>query len=491
MRMLSIRQWMIVGMLLFAALAVLFFHAADSLDQRVLHLSTRQSAENSARLDTAERTIAANPDLWRDPGWQDATRQTLGTLGIGAVIRDASGAEIFRTGTTASNWRASREETIVERGQQLGSMSLFAPFRPNPFAGVAAWLAVLLALLFVRWQMGRYMVRPLEAMGHAARKIAGGDLDFSIPRSRVREVANVRDAFEAMGAGLRASIARQAELEEERRFFVGAIAHDLRTPLFALRGSLVGLEQGLADSPEKAAWYIAVCRQKADQLDRLVNDLFTYTKAEYLEQALHREYLELGPLLTRVAEDARPRATAADITIRLAGPDTGCTVEGDAHLLERAVENLLDNALHHTPAGGTITVRWEVGESGSREVGRSEASLRLSPTAHRLPAATFTVADTGPGIAARDLPHLFDPLYRAEESRNRETGGAGLGLTIARRILRAHGGDLTAANGPSGGAEFHGWLPLSRAETPSAITGPANGAIPEPDGAQIGKHASV
>ena len=102
------------------------------------------------------------------------------------------------------------------------------------------------------------------------------------------------------------------------------------------------------------------------------------------------------------------------------------------------IENLLDNALRHTPAEGTITIRYET-------------------SADRV---AFTVADTGPGIAARDLPHLFEPLYRGEASRNRETGGAGLGLAIARRILRAHGGDLTAANGPAGGAEFTGWLPL-------------------------------
>jgi signal transduction histidine kinase len=463
MRMLSVRQFMLVGMVLFITCAALFYHLADTLDQRVLHLSTRQGTDQTAALDAAERAVTADPAHWRDPAWQDTTQQTLDSLGIAAVIRDPSGAEIFRAGNVGPSWHVSRRETVVEQGQQMGTVDLSARFRPNPFAGIAAGLAVLLALLFVRWQMGRYMVRPLEAMGRAARRIAGGDLDFSIPPSRVREVANVRDAFETMGAGLRESITRQAELEEERRFFVGAIAHDLRTPLFALRGSLVGLEQGLADSPEKAAWYVAVCRQKSDQLDRLVNDLFTYTKADYLEQTLHREGMELGSLLTRAADDARPRAQAAEIAITLTGPDTGCRIEGDTHLLERAVENLLDNALRHTPAGGTITLRWgrEGGTAERRNGGDMQAPSALSTSSASPPIATFVVADTGQGIAARDLPHLFEPLYRAEESRNRETGGAGLGLTIARRILRAHGGDLTAANGENGGAEFRGWLPLA------------------------------
>src|SRR5207248_9285396 len=109
-------------------------------------------------------------------------------------------------------------------------------------------------------------------------------------------------------SGLRASLKRQADLEEQRRFFIGAIAHDLRTPLFSLRGYLEGLGQGLASSPEKAARYVAVCRQKADQLDRLVSDLFAYSRPEYLEQTLHPGPLEVGSLLRRGVEGVRARA---------------------------------------------------------------------------------------------------------------------------------------------------------------------------------------
>ena len=159
---------------------------------------------------------------------------------------------------------------------------------------VGALIALGFTVFYVSRQIGRYVIRPLEAMSQAARQIAGGGLDFELPISRVREVAEVRAAFEAMGEGLRASIGRQAALEEERRFFVGAIAHDLRTPLFTLRGYLEGLERGLATSPEKVAHYIAVCRQKADQLERLVADLFAYTRAEYLEQTVQREQQASG-----------------------------------------------------------------------------------------------------------------------------------------------------------------------------------------------------
>ena len=319
--------------------------------------------------------------------------------------------------------------------------NLFIPAGNSVLAVVVGVLAVALALLFVHWQMGRYVVKPLEALSAAARRIAGGNLDFALPESRVREVADVCEAFEAMGTGLRDSLRRQAELEEERRFFIGAIAHDLRTPLFALRGYLEGLDQGLAASPEKAAAYVAVCRQKADQLDRLVADLFAYTRAEYLEQTMQSESLELGALLRRAVEGARARARHKGVRLTIDGTAEECSVQGDEHLLERAVENLLDNALRHTPEGGAIEVRWRC------EAGR----------------VVFSMADTGPGIPQCDMPHLFDPLFRGETSRNRQTGGAGLGLAIARRALLASGGDLAARNRSEGGAEFTGWLPARSA----------------------------
>ena len=304
-----------------------------------------------------------------------------------------------------------------------------------------------LTMASIAWLAGRTVLRPLAAMRAAARQIAGGDLDIRLPDPPLREVADVADAFGAMGTALRASLERQAELEQQRRMVIGAVAHDLRTPLFSLRGYLEGLDRGLANTPERAAHYLAVCRQQADALERLVADLFTYTRLDYLEEVPRREPLELGALLSAAVEAARPLADERRLHLVASGP-CDCSLEGDAHLLTRAVENLLDNALRHSPAGGSVAVCWE----------RSPAGWR------------FAVGDSGPGIAPADLPHIFDPLYRGDASRNRGTGGAGLGLAIARRILRAHGGDLTAANRPGGGAELTATLPCEvRAAAPTLL----------------------
>ncbi|WP_080832261.1 sensor histidine kinase [Cohnella massiliensis] len=296
-----------------------------------------------------------------------------------------------------------------------------------------------LAVFLIGYAMRKWIARPLEAMGEAARRIAGGDLDVELPESRIREIAEAREGFEAMVAGLRQSVERRAELEEERRFFIGAIAHDLRTPLFALRGYLDGLDQGIASSPEQMKKYVAVCKEKSNQLDRLVSDLFAYAKTEYRETVRLEDHADLAEVVHKSVDGIRRAAESKNISVRAEIPGEACPARGDAHLLERAVSNLLDNAARHTPAHGEIFVRCHA------EGGR----------------AVVTVRDTGSGFALSDLERVFEPLYRGEASRNRDTGGAGLGLTIARRIFRAHGGDLAAANRPEGGAELTGWLPVS------------------------------
>jgi signal transduction histidine kinase len=299
---------------------------------------------------------------------------------------------------------------------------------------VVPLVVFVLTMASIAWLAGRTVLRPLTAMRQAARQIAGGDLAIHLPSPQLREVADVADAFGAMGEALRNSLERQAELEQQRRLVIGAIAHDLRTPLFSLRGYLEGLDRGLADTPEKAARYLAVSRQQADNLERLIADLFAYARLDYLEETPRCAPLDLAVLLADAVESAEPRAAEKGVMLVAQGQES-CLVEGDDHLLTRAVANLLDNAVRHTPPGGRIAVCWERTVVGYR----------------------FRVSDSGPGIPPTDLPHIFDPLYRGDASRNRVTGGSGLGLAIARRILRAHGGDLIAAN-LARGAEFTGTL---------------------------------
>ena len=389
---------------------------------------------------------------WNDPAWQAATRAELAARNVDFLLLE-DGREVYRSVADplakAGELAVDADGRLVQRlvlpaaGAQPGRTAYIFS---SPAGGDAQrfWLVpltgfttLLLTLGGIAWVLGRAVNAPLAATGRAARQVAVGDLDVALPSSRVREVADVNHAFEAMSAELRLALRRQTELEQERRLFIGAVAHDLRTPLFALRGHLEGLATGVAATPEKAARYVAVAREKADALERLIADLFDFTRLEYLEQAPAREPLELGELLRRLVDEWRPEADAKGVGLAFDGPAGSCMVDGDRHLLTRAVANLLDNALRHTPPGGRVRVTCRPAAGG----------------------VVFRVVDSGPGIPERDLPRLFDPLFRGEGSRNRRTGGAGLGLTIARRILLAHGGELTAGNDPAGGAVFTGRLP--------------------------------
>lgn len=300
---------------------------------------------------------------------------------------------------------------------------------------IAQFSVPVLAVIFVGWAM----LKPLRAMSAAAGKVGKHDLDFSLPTSRVREVNEALIAFTAMSEELRAALARQAELEQERQFYISAIAHDLNSPIFALRGYLEGLESGVAATPERAQRYIKVCQAKVSELEHLTADLSAYTQIERLEQTIRRESFDLGALLRDTVDGIQPQASAKGLTATLAPSAGDCACVGDPRLLSRAITNLLENAVRYTPAGGKISVAW------SAEGGQ----WRL------------TIADSGPGIAPEDLPHIFAPFYRSEASRNRATGGTGLGLAIAQRIFRAHGGDLTAANSPDGGAIFTATAPMA------------------------------
>ena len=147
--------------------------------------------------------------------------------------------------------------------------------------------------------------------------------------------------------------------------------------------------------------------------------------------------LDVAPFLQGMVESTRPRAGEKGISLALDGVGPSPIIQADAHLLTRAIENILDNALRHTAEGGTIRISW----------GEAEAGVEI------------VVTDSGAGFTLEDLPHLFTPLYRGEASRNRKTGGAGLGLTIAQRIVTAHGGTLTADNAEQGGARLTMTLP--------------------------------
>lgn len=440
---LPLRRWLVL------ALASTFVVPVFITAALIAHLVTGPRPT----IDVAAERLQADAARWADPAWQTATRADLAADGVDFVLIE-DGRELYRStaaplAATAGDGSPRLAQRVVIPGServaylyadQSGWGGGAGDGRPFWLVPIVGGFSLLFTLGAIGWFLGRTVVKPLAAARDAATEVAAGNLDIALPSSRVREVAELKAAFEAMSAGLQTSIQHQAEMEQQRRLFIGAIVHDLRTPLFTLRGYLEGLATGVADTPDKRMQYVETAREKAAALERLITDLFDYTRLEYLDQSFtppSREPIDLGALLRRLVDGLQPQASAKRIDLVLDEPLTQCTVQGDAHLLSRAVENLLDNALRYTPSGGSVRVACHPAPNG----------------------IAFSVADSGPGIPARDMPHLFTPLFRGESSRNRRSGGAGLGLTIARRILLAHGGDLVAGKSPAGGAVFTATLP--------------------------------
>jgi signal transduction histidine kinase len=296
-------------------------------------------------------------------------------------------------------------------------------------AGIVALAAALVAVVVL---LRRWVLRPLARLAADAERVAGGELDVEPLPTRAREVAQVGDALQGMAGGLREALSTSAAAERERRFMVTAIAHDLRTPLFTLRGSLEALEHGIGDER-----YLDRAQAKAAHLDRMVDDLFTFSRLEYARDTIGFADLDLGALARRAAADLEPLAGAHHCALEVQCEEGDLRVSGDADALLRVLTNLLDNAIRH--GGSRVALATE----------RVNGEVRVD------------IADDGPGFAPEDLPQLFQPLFRSDRARASATGGSGLGLAIARRLARAHGGDVSAGNAPDGGARTTLTLPAA------------------------------
>jgi signal transduction histidine kinase len=433
-------------MLLFLFLLLvpwIFFVTAHFMETKTLGFAESGPLDEIQQKQLSETVhlIETNSDKWEDPNWQNQLHADLRQAKMEAAILSASDQEIYRSDPGRHGELASTERfSVIKDGYLLGKVVIYLP-NSNTVQMISIFAGLLFAFFIIAVEMRRFLLKPLEKMSFAARQIAAGDWEAELPQSRISEISEVRDAFEVMVKGLRKSFQKQAELEEERRFVIAAVAHDLRTPLFALRGYLDGLEQGIAQTPDKITKYLAVCKEKSAQLDRLVEELFSFAKMEYSGMELHIETIDFKLIVQKSIDSLSPLAMQKRVSISKHAADD-CFVGGDMHLLERAMTNVLDNAVRHTPSCGEIIVQCYKDDNKVK----------------------FAIRDTGPGFSPEELQRVFEPLYRGEESRNRSTGGSGLGLTISQTIVRQHRGQLSAGNHSEGGALLTGWIPVAASD---------------------------
>jgi signal transduction histidine kinase len=274
---------------------------------------------------------------------------------------------------------------------------------------VAGAVAVIVAVVLAALISGR-LVQPLREIGVTARRIAEGHYESRIARRGPDEIVNLADSFNLMAASLEAQ-------EQMRREFIANAAHELRTPLTNLKGYLEALRDEVI--PADRATFESLW-EETERLVRLSHGLDTLAAGDTAGPLTSTD-VDLAQAIRSAVELVQPMARASGLAISLDVPERLPT-RGDPDQLAQVLGNLLQNALRYTPEGGNVAVRAE----------RRPADILVS------------VSNTGPGIPAADLAHVFERFYRVEKSRDRASGGAGIGLSIVKQLVDAHGGRVGA-----------------------------------------------
>ena len=392
-----------------------------------------------------------------------------GTTGGWAVLRNGQG--LFRSAgiRMQEDWhgsRSGRPPAFSPSSPDLkwdfrfpdGSAGtlLFYPRMPwGPPRQGPLWFAGFLAILVVcngllGWWVSSSVVTPLARLRDAATRIGDGDLQFQLAPGGPGEFGQVTAAFETMRQKLQAAVTRQLAEEASRKELIAHVSHDLRTPINLIRGYAEGLRDGVASTQEMRARYLDTILERAGELERLIELLFSYSTMD-LEGARPKLVdVDLVPWLGGLRDSLAGMFASASISLVVPGddgspgsPPHGLRVRADPELTRRVMTNLADNAVTHgnPQARGwgreAIAIRWEV---------RRDAAARQVHVA---------VSDDGMGVSPDDLPKIFEPFFRADRSRARQPGktGAGLGLSIVRTIMNSQGGSVRAAVAATGGLE--------------------------------------
>jgi two-component system OmpR family sensor kinase/two-component system sensor histidine kinase BaeS len=354
-------------------------------------------------------------------------------------------------------------EPLPDRGQPRFFWAIVRSFL---IAGLVLASTLLLLAVFFAQRLSR----PLRNITRAAQQLASGQLDVQVQPAPIRELDELTQAFNAMARSL-------AQADRQRRQMTADIAHELRTPLTIIKGRLEGLQDGVYNAtPDQVERLL----EETALLERLIEDLRLLALAEAGQLRLYPESLDPLDLLEDAKAAFAGQAEAHQVLLCIDAPSDLPQIDADPQRLAQVLANLVANALRYTPPGGTITLAATTSDEASGRASDDATALVTKDERPRTKETTlehsslvlrascfvvFKVSDTGQGIAAADLPYVFDRFYRADRSRTRGSGGAGLGLAIAKQIVAAHGGAIWAESEPDHGTTISIALPTTL-ETP-------------------------
>jgi len=411
-----------------------------------------------------------------------SARTESGERAIGTRIHAEVGQRVLREwlpwterAFVVNGWYLTAYEPLRNLGGDIVG-ALYVGLREDRFvalqrAAVMAFLALTLGAMVLAAGIGlvvaRTVLRPVHALAAASREIGAGNFDCHVPETSADELGSLERAFNSMAAGvrerdrrlresaaherataaeLREANARLTQFDKVKSEYVQKAVHDLRAPLSAILMCLQNVTEGLV-GPLPAAQRDVLDRalRRADAMERLISDLLHLERLR-TAAAPERAPIDVASMLSAAADAARSRAVRKNIAVSVEVPRGLAPIAGEAEALQSVASNLLDNAVKYTPEGGRVDVYAH--ESGDFVV--------------------FEVRDTGIGIPQAEMPRLFEEFFRASNARAVEREGTGLGLVIVRRIVEAHGGNLTVESMPGTGTTVTVRLPAGAPATTRA-----------------------
>ncbi len=283
-------------------------------------------------------------------------------------------------------------------------------------------ILLLTAIVMVVW-IYRGIAPQLKTLKLAANNIKEGNLDFSVARNGKDEMSELCNAFEDMRVRLKNNAKDRLEDEAEQRALISNIAHDLKTPITAIKGYAEGMLDGVADTPEKQEKYIRTIYNKANEMNTLINELTLYSNIDTNKIPYNFQKLNLHAYFSDCIEELGMDLENQHIRLDYSNfVDPDVLIIADAEQLGRIIHNIISNSVKYM---------------------RADVASRISITIKDVgDFVQIEIADNGKGIATKDLPYVFDRFYRADTSRNSAAGGSGIGLSIVKKIIEDHGGKI-------------------------------------------------
>jgi signal transduction histidine kinase len=296
-------------------------------------------------------------------------------------------------------------------------------------------VATLIMTVLISLWLARQVTRPISDMSEMARQIAkSGDVSVFVPIQREDEIGELGLSFNQM-------IGRLREQERMRQEFIANASHELKTPTMAIGSVVEALQAGAVEDPDLRHQFLHSLENLVERQSSLLRDLLDISRLDGGTEVEWREDVNLMDIAQVSVEQTRPQAAKKQVEVRNLSNTDGLLVSGNGIQLQRAIVNLLTNAINHTPVGGTVTLATRVFEPDRVEV---------------------LISDTGVGIDPSDLPHIFERFYRGDKARTRTAGGTGLGLAITREIIARHHGSIDVESVPGEGSTFIIRLPVMR-----------------------------